>query len=372
MISGPWKRGGIGEGGGMFILPAKIDDRSRNHEQWNATFSRTHLLGLLADHEVHGSEQVLLSTLDQAVSSESQAVGSLLGALGEETDGLTGADETVGKATAPPGHAGNGEEVPDGAHVLERTGQRVVPGGSIGAGSQILVVENLEASVTDGLQALGDGNHVGDTVTLLDTETDATVLGVIVVVLVSHEPLVDTELATGLEDTEDLAVDTDQLGSVDGSLDGVNGIEGVVGELHLHEVTLDKGHLLGEALLGGVVGSTVNLVVVVVETGDVGTRELDHLTGGATNTTANVQNLHALLETGLHGEIVLVTGDGLVEGLTVGETAEVEGGAPAVLVEISSQIVVAVANVSNSWHDTGNLGLAQTAQFECNGYGGTY
>jgi hypothetical protein len=45
---------------------------------------------------------------------------------------------------------------------------------------------------------------------------------------------------------------------------------------------------------------------------------------------------------------MLVAGDGLVEGLTVGETAEVERGAPAVLVEVGSQVVVTVSHVSNS------------------------
>ena len=300
------------------------------------------LLGLLADHQVHGGEQVLLSTLDQAVSSQGKTVGSLLGSLGEETDLLKGTDETVGETTAPPGHAGNSEEVPDGTHVLEGTGQRVVQGSGVGAGSQILVVEELETGILDGLDTLGDGDHVGDTITLLNTQTNATVLGVGVVVLVSHEPLVDTEGTTRLQDTEDLAVHTDQLGGVDGSLDGVDSVEAVVGELHLHEVTLDEVHLVGETLLLSVVGGTVDLVVVVVQTGDVSTAELDHLTSGTTDTAANIQNLHTILQTGLHGEVVLVAGDSLVEGLTVGETAEVEGRAPAIFVEVGGQVVVAV------------------------------
>ena len=299
------------------------------------------LLGLLADHQVHGGEQVLLRTLDQAVTSQSERVSGLLGSPGEETDGLTGTDETVGETTAPPGHAGNGDEVPKGTHVLEGTGQRVVPRGSVRAGSEILMVLELEAGVLHGLDTLGDADHVGDTVTLLDTETDTAVLGVVVVVIVGHQPLVDTEGAAGLEDAENLRVDTDQLGSVHGGLNGVNGIEAVVGELHLHEVALDEGHLVGETLLLGVVGGAVDLVVVVVETGDVGTGELDDLTGRSADTAADVQNLHALGDTSLHGEVVLVAGDGLVEGLAVGEATEVEGGAPAVLVEIGGQVVVA-------------------------------
>lgn len=300
------------------------------------------LLGLLADHEVHGGEEVLLSTLNQAVSGKGQAVGSLLGAPGEETDLLTGTHEAVGNTTTPPGHAGNGEEVPGGAHVLEGARQRVVPRNGVGASSQVLVVLHLEASVLHSLDTLRDADHVGDTITLLDTETDATVLGIVVVVLVGHEPLVDGEGTAGLEDTEDLAVDTDELGGVDGGLNGVDSVEAVVGEVHLHEVALDEGHLVGETLLVGVVGGAVDLVVVVVQTSDVSTSELDHLASGTTDTTADIQNLHVLGDTSHVGEVVLVTGNGLVERLTVGETAEVEGGAPSVLVEIGSQVVVAV------------------------------
>lgn len=93
-----------------------------------------------------------------------------------------------------------------------------------------------------------------------------------------------------------------------------------------------------------VVGSAVDLVVVVVQTGDVSTGELDHLAGGTTDTTANIQNLHILGDTSLEGKVVLVAGNGLVERLTVGEAAEVEGRTPSVLVEVGGQVVVAVKN----------------------------
>jgi hypothetical protein len=73
----------------------------------------------------------------------------------------------------------------------------------------------------------------------------------------------------------------------------------------------------------------------------VGTSELDHLASGTTDTTANIQNLHVLCDTGLEGEVVLVAGNGLVERLTVGKTAEVEGGTPAILVEVGGEVVVA-------------------------------
>ena len=88
-------------------------------------------------------------------------------------------------------------------------------------------------------------------------------------------------------------------------------------------------------------GSTVDLVVIVVEAGDVSTRELGNLTGRATDTTADVENLHSLLDPHAVGEVVLMASNGLVEGFAVGEAAEVEGLAPAILVEVGCQVVVA-------------------------------
>lgn len=107
-----------------------------------------------------------------------------------------------------------------------------------------------------------------------------------------------------------------------------------------HKVTLDKGQLLGETLLLGIVRCSVDLVVVVVETGDVASGELCNLTGWAANTAANIEHLHALLDANAVGQVVLVAGNGLVEGLAGGEAAEVEGLAPAVLVQIGGQVVV--------------------------------
>jgi hypothetical protein len=40
---------------------------------------------------------------------------------------------------------------------------------------------------------------------------------------------------------------------------------------------------------------------------------------------------------------VFVAGNGQVKGFSVGEAAEVKGGAPSILIEIGRQIVVAIA-----------------------------
>jgi hypothetical protein len=107
-----------------------------------------------------------------------------------------------------------------------------------------------------------------------------------------------------------------------------------------HEVTLDKGELVGQTLLRGVGGGTLNLVIVVVETDDIDARELDNLTRRAADTAANIQYAHVVGEVHLVGQVVLVAGNGLVEGLAVRIAGKVEGLAPAVLVQVGGQVVV--------------------------------
>ena len=189
--------------------------------------------GLAADHEVHGCEQLLLATSNKAVGGEGQAVGCLLSAPGCQTDGLEAANELVDDTTADLGHAKDGRDIANGGDVLQLARQRPVPGVGVVTVRKILVVLHDEASSLHGGKSDLDLLHVGDTVTNLDTETDLTVVGVVVVVRIGHEPLVDTEDTAGLQYTEDLAVDTLEGGGVDSSLDGVNSIEGVVRERHL-------------------------------------------------------------------------------------------------------------------------------------------
>ncbi|KAI6775056.1 hypothetical protein HG530_001814 [Fusarium avenaceum] len=253
---------------------------------------------------------------DQAVCSESQTVSSLLGSCRSELEGLKETSQVVGNGTTPGGHANNSENVTNGLDVAELTRQGPPPGESIGAHCQILVVEHLEARVLDGINTLGDLAHVGDAIALLDTQSNLTVAEVVIVILIGHEPLINTENTSRLKHSEDLAVNT-------------------------LKVTLDKVELVRQALLEGVVGGSLNLIVVVVETGDMGACELGDLASGTTNTTTNVEDLHALLDTNLVGKVVLMTGNGLVKGLALRESAEVEGLTPTVFVEIGGKVVVA-------------------------------
>jgi hypothetical protein len=182
------------------------------------------------------------------------------------------------------------------------------------------------------------------------------VVGVVVVVLVRHQPLVDTEDTTGLENAEDLAVNALKRWCVNSGFDGVDGIERVVRERHLlpsiseeylgcgertyHEVTLDVLELVRQTLLLGVGSGTLNLVVVVVQSNNVNTSELDDLTGGSTDTAANIQDAHVVLEVHFVGKVVLVAGNGLVERLAICVAGKVERLSPAVLVQVGREVVV--------------------------------
>jgi hypothetical protein len=109
--------------------------------------------GLLADHEEHGGEELLLAASDQVVGREREVIRSLLGAGRSQTEDLKNSREAVGKSTTPPRQAGNRERVVDALHVAPVTSQGPVPRHGIGAIRQILGVQQLEAGNLDGLEA---------------------------------------------------------------------------------------------------------------------------------------------------------------------------------------------------------------------------
>lgn len=188
---------------------------------------------LAANHQVHWGEQILLGTLDQHISSKSQVISRLVGSWWRNADLLKTPNKLMHKATSELGHAGDGWEIPERLHILEVSSNRVVPWSNICAFGQILVVDELETSGLNGADALGDGNHIGDTVALLNTDANLAVADVVDVVAVGHQPLVNTKDTTWLKSAVDLAVDALEGLSVDGGLNGVDGIESLVGELHL-------------------------------------------------------------------------------------------------------------------------------------------
>ena len=107
-----------------------------------------------------------------------------------------------------------------------------------------------------------------------------------------------------------------------------------------HEVAFCELELVRQALLRRVRCGTLNLVVVVVESDHVNTREFDNFTGRSSHTAAHVQDTHVVLEVHLVGQVVLVAGNGLVEGLAECITAKVETLAPTVLVQVGCKVIV--------------------------------
>ena len=91
-----------------------------------------------------------------------------------------------------------------------------------------------------------------------------------------------------------------------------------------HEITLDVCQLVGQSLFLSISCSTVNLVVIVVQPGDVCTSKFGNLSCGSTHTTSNIEDFITVFDADFGGEVVFVAGNGLIEGFTVCETAEVE------------------------------------------------
>lgn len=92
---------------------------------------------------------------------------------------------------------------------------------------------------------------------------------------------------------------------------------------------------------------TINLIIVVVEAGNVGSSELGDLARGATDTAADIKNLHAFLDAHAQRKVVFVASDGLVERLAGGKAAEMERLAPAVLVQVGGEVVITMQAVRN-------------------------
>ena len=108
-----------------------------------------------------------------------------------------------------------------------------------------------------------------------------------------------------------------------------------------HKVALNIFQLMLQSLLLRIPRRALNLVIIVVQTRNMRTGELGNFSRRPTNTAADIEDLVAVLDADFGGEVVLVAGNGLVEGLAVGKAAEVEGLAPAVFVEVGSEVVVA-------------------------------
>ena len=91
----------------------------------------------------------------------------------------------------------------------------------------------------------------------------------------------------------------------------------------------------------GVVGSTLNLVPIVIESNDLAASKSSHLTGRASHSTPDIEDLHALLQLKLEGHVMFMASKRLEKPLVDRKAAEVKRLGPSLLVEISGKVVVA-------------------------------
>lgn len=148
------------------------------------------------------------SAIDKGISSDPQRLPDRPGTLGRDTQLLKQphgvmCEELTGLARAPAG-----EVVPHCLGFAEVTLERVVPGYVVGPVRQILFVLNLKADSLESLSSVRDRAHLGDTVADFDAVSKLLVLGNGWVPVFGHDPLVNTKDSSGLQDLEDLAIDT--------------------------------------------------------------------------------------------------------------------------------------------------------------------
>lgn len=209
--------------------------------------------------------------------------------------------------------------------------ERVVPLDIVFGRAHVLVLLDCETDSFEGLETVLDGEHLGDTVTDFEAADDAEVVWVGGVILISHDPFVASKDSAGLQDPVSLAIDTLKSRGMDGSLDGIAGVVRVVINRHIHEIALDEIRALVKPRRDGIASGTGDLVIVVVETGDMGTGEMTNLTSGSTDSTANIEDAVVRLDTHVGGKEVFVAGDSLVERLARVESAKVKRCSPSVL-----------------------------------------
>lgn len=287
--------------------------------------------GLASNKEEHGRKDTQSRTLEHGIRTRLQDPRHLGAARRYQPQGLERLDHIRRRRTPRGRCAEHGQVVPEGVRLTHRSLERVVPLDLVIGRTHVLGMFNGEAHVLERLQTVLDGHHLGNAVADLETPNDPQMLWVGGVVLVGHDPLIAAKDAAGFEDPVSLAIDTLETRGVDGGLDRVAGVESGLVKGHGHEVALDKVGLGVQPGGDGVALGAADLVVVVIEACDMGAREVANLAGGAADAAANVEDAVGGLDVQVGSEIVLVAGDGLLEGLPGSESAEMEGGSPGIL-----------------------------------------
>lgn len=299
------------------------------------------VLGLSAEDHVHRGEDPGLPAAGQVVGRLEQHVVDVHRPLGRDPERRRDLDQHV----VPP--------VGDPAHLQPR------PPGAGGRRRQVPLLQHLEPHPPRGGGDVGVAAEPREGVAALDPLDDVDVVGVVAAVLVSGDPLVGDVEGAGLEDAEDLGVDLVEARGVAGGLDGVGAVEGGVGEGHLEEVAADD---LAEAVEAGllVVGAGAgHLVLVDGDADDAGAGVGGDGAHGPADAASDVEDAV------VRGDADEVDGHLLVEagGVGVGPAGEgggeVEGLAPAPLVDVGDEVVEGVDEVGDLLLGLDLLGAAE-------------
>ncbi|CAL4920642.1 unnamed protein product [Urochloa decumbens] len=280
--------------------------------------------GLAQEHHVHGREDAGLAAAGEVLRGLVEHLVHLADTLGGDPEQGEHADD---EGVAPVCDAPHLEAGPPG----QRRGQR-----------QVLLLDNLESDL------LGDGGDLvlaaqaRERVAALDAVDALDVVGVLGAVQRGGDPLVGDVEAPRLEDAEDLTVDVLQLGRVAGGLDGVGAVEGGVGEGHAEEVAADDLAAGVESGLAVVGAGAVDLILVDGDADDVGSRVGGDGAHGPADAAADVEEAVTGLGAEEVGDALLVDARGVAVGAARERGGEVEGLAPAPLVDVGDEVVEGV------------------------------
>lgn len=125
------------------------------------------VLRLLCDEKEHRSEEILLSTFDQSISSNLQELLSLNGTLGSKTDSFQDTAKVGSGETTELGHSHRSKDITHGLAFTDITFQRIEPLDAIAHIGQVLMHFNLETNVLESLKTFCNLAHLRDTIAFL-------------------------------------------------------------------------------------------------------------------------------------------------------------------------------------------------------------
>ena len=310
------------------------------------------------EEEVGRREDLVLAALDEVDGRGVEHGAHVRRALGRDAQELQRADHGVRARAAEARHAEAAQR-----HLAV---ERVVPGDlrrRVGVGVGVAVLEHLEARRLERRDDVRRRRERREAVADLDALLDRDVARVrrVVAPLGKDDPLVAREEAARLQAARDLGEAPDLVRRVARRLDLVGHVEArrpvlaliinalpepvlVVGPEpgQVLEVAAREVRRLPQTLLLAVLVADLDLVLVDRDALDGRAREDGHVPHGPADAAAHVQRRHAGLHAEARAEVVLGALDGLEEGLAPVARREVEGLAPAVLVEVRHKIIKVV------------------------------